>query len=501
VLIGRRLAGSYNKAFRLTLDDSIRVVARLPCPLAGPSYLVTASEVATLQFAWEVLNIPVPRVFTWSGAQRNSVNRVGTDYIIMEEVAGVRLGLRWTEFLHSDEVKPILTSLLDVEAKFQHLRFSHIGSLYFKDDVSEDLQSLPLFSNNKDATIAQLSEKYRIGPLIDRQWWRGERARLDLDRGPCKSFPQISCNFIADFVTFIPGANATAYFVAAAKNEQKIIDQVDITSTRYRRHPLHDKTVHSKLLTMYLAAVPFIMPPDDSDICAPTLWHPDLSLGNLFVSETGPAALQGIIDWQHTSILPYFSFLSMPSAFAYEGDKIDMSGILPGPLPSDLDGRTPKEQAEYRMHLRLANRHKWYQGKSLTARKVAVLRLPHANQLAMLPTFVLRAWSDSALDLRHALFILHERWADIAGPSVPCPIQFSVEERKEHERQLWCFERYEAAMEVARSTLGYEGDGLVGHQDYDQIQRAIGRFGTAWEEGLTGSPFPFKDGEYSYFLS
>jgi hypothetical protein len=160
----------------------------LPCPLAGPSYLVTASEVATLQFTREVLDIPVPRVLTWSGAERNSVNRVGTDYIIMEEVPGVCLGLRWTNFLHSDEVKPILSSLLDVEAKFQRIRFSHIGSLYFKEDVSEELQSFPLFSENKDSHIAQFSERYRIGPLIDRQWWRGERARLDLDRGPCKCF-------------------------------------------------------------------------------------------------------------------------------------------------------------------------------------------------------------------------------------------------------------------------------------------------------------------------
>ena len=153
----------------------------------GPSYLVTASEVATLQFAREVLDIPVPRVLTWSGAEPNSVNCVGADYIIMEEVAGVRLGLRWTNFLHSDEVKPILTNLLDVEAKFQRLRFSHIGSLYFKEDVKE-LQSFPLFSENKDAHIAQFSEKYRVGPLIDRQWWRGERAQMDLDRGPCRCF-------------------------------------------------------------------------------------------------------------------------------------------------------------------------------------------------------------------------------------------------------------------------------------------------------------------------
>ncbi|KIM74863.1 hypothetical protein PILCRDRAFT_37252, partial [Piloderma croceum F 1598] len=52
--------GSNNKAFCLTLDDSLRVIAHLPCPLAGPSYLMTASEVVTLHFAREVLKLPVP---------------------------------------------------------------------------------------------------------------------------------------------------------------------------------------------------------------------------------------------------------------------------------------------------------------------------------------------------------------------------------------------------------------------------------------------------------
>ena len=73
-----------------------------------------------------------------------------------------------------------------------------------------------------------------------------------------------------------------------------------------------------------------------------------------------------------------------------------------------------------------------------TARQVATLRLPHANQLEMLPTLVLRAWSDGALDfdLRHTLLILRERWTNIAGQGTPCPIEFSAEERAEHERQL-----------------------------------------------------------------
>ena len=156
-----------------------------------------------------------------------------------------------------------------MEAKFQRLRFSHIGSLYFKEDVKE-LQSFPLFSENKDAHIAQFSEKCRIGPLIERQWWRGERAHMVAP-------VSVLLDHLNQFLIFDPGPNATAYFTAAAKNEQKVLDRIDLTSNRYRRYPLHDRTVHSKLLAMYLAAVPYIMPPNDSDICAPTLWHPDLS--------------------------------------------------------------------------------------------------------------------------------------------------------------------------------------------------------------------------------
>jgi hypothetical protein len=163
------------------------VIARIPCPLAGPSYLVTASEVATLDFARIVLQLPVPRVITWSGAKRGEPNLVGAEYIIMEEVPGVPLGRRWTQLPHASDVRPIMRSILDIEAKFESIRFSQIGSLYFKEDVSEDLRARPLLSGTVDPTIQHLAEKYRIGPLADYQWWRSERARMTLDRGPCES--------------------------------------------------------------------------------------------------------------------------------------------------------------------------------------------------------------------------------------------------------------------------------------------------------------------------
>lgn len=42
--------GSFNKTFRLTMDNGSAVIARLPHPIAGPKYYTTASEVATMDF-------------------------------------------------------------------------------------------------------------------------------------------------------------------------------------------------------------------------------------------------------------------------------------------------------------------------------------------------------------------------------------------------------------------------------------------------------------------
>ena len=44
-------------------------------------------------------------------------------------------------------------------------------------------------------------------------------------------------------------------------------------------------------------------------------------------------------------------------------------------------------------------------------------------------------------------------------------------------------------------------DGWVGHENYDAVQKLIGELEETWDENISGSPFPFKDGEHSYFLS
>lgn len=42
--------GSFNKTFKLSMDNGLNVIARIPHPIAGPEYYTTASEVATMEF-------------------------------------------------------------------------------------------------------------------------------------------------------------------------------------------------------------------------------------------------------------------------------------------------------------------------------------------------------------------------------------------------------------------------------------------------------------------
>lgn len=188
--------GSYNKVFALNFDNGVEAIARIPTALAGAPFFTTASEVATLEFVREVLGIRAPRVFAWS-ADSTAKNPVGTEYIIMEKISGVESHHRWTHIAKGPEVFPLLDGVFNIEHSFEGAPFSQIGSLYFRDDVRADLRDRPLFrpgSLPEDDTelyrrLNAAKDKYRVGPIADRQWWRSDRAQVTHDHGPCKLNP------------------------------------------------------------------------------------------------------------------------------------------------------------------------------------------------------------------------------------------------------------------------------------------------------------------------
>lgn len=101
------------------MEDGKRVIAKIPHPNAGPRVLTTASEVATMEFARNILEIPVPRVLAWSATDQNPVQ---SEYIIMEEASGHQLHEVWPQ-LPLRKRCDIIREIVDVEAKLLSVSF------------------------------------------------------------------------------------------------------------------------------------------------------------------------------------------------------------------------------------------------------------------------------------------------------------------------------------------------------------------------------------------
>lgn len=174
---------------------------RIPCSVAGKLEQITASEAATMSYIserWaqkpsECMPSP-PKVITWSATYQNPAE---TPYIIVDYAEGVTLESRWPH-IQGESAVAALTSMVELEYALLHDVFSQAGSLYFADDVSEELRSRPLYPSDVLATgdqlTTELAAKYRIGPAANREWWRGDYEWVEADRGPCKfAYPTLYC--------------------------------------------------------------------------------------------------------------------------------------------------------------------------------------------------------------------------------------------------------------------------------------------------------------------
>lgn len=75
--------GAANKVMTATVGRQ-RFIVKIPDPVV-PRRLITASEVATLEFLRAELEFPVPKVLAWSDSNDNPVR---CEYIILEEAVG-----------------------------------------------------------------------------------------------------------------------------------------------------------------------------------------------------------------------------------------------------------------------------------------------------------------------------------------------------------------------------------------------------------------------------
>lgn len=168
--------GAANRAFVLEFRDGFRLVVRIPYPVTPPARLVVASEAATMTF-FRAKGIQVPEIYGYSASANNPAQ---TEYIFMEFSAGMQLSTVWPD-MDESEMLGFVRSLVGLEARLFNLRLPANGSLYFLQDLPNDVAKVAVSPEDCNRPGA-----FYIGPSTYLDLWYGRRGGLRVDRGPCK---------------------------------------------------------------------------------------------------------------------------------------------------------------------------------------------------------------------------------------------------------------------------------------------------------------------------
>ncbi|CEL11211.1 hypothetical protein ASPCAL14314 [Aspergillus calidoustus] len=390
--------GNFNKIFRLTMDNGKNVIARIPHPIAGPHRFMTASE------ARSVLGIPTPQIFAWSADPSNPVQ---SEYIIMAEAPGVQLDSVWSD-LSLEQRVAIMKDLVSLEKKMSSASFSRYGSLYYTSENIPGAKSVEVQGNVSVDLRNAATRQFCLGPIAEREWWRGERATMDIDRGPW-DHPQ-DCA------------------ISVAHREIKWIEQFAVPK------PDNDPLVPSKtqnspgnqisLLQRYLQVAPYLLP-SDSDVVASHIWHTDLHAGNIFI-DINTCQISSVIDWQGIWAAPLILQARHPRLVQYDGELI----LKPPTSFKDLEAGEKS-----RIRDNMSRSIILYLYEQTIAKEVPILHkvLHFSNGRTRCEPIIFAGdtWEDDIIPLRESLIRIEKYW-DEFGFDFPCPFHFTEDELRKH---------------------------------------------------------------------
>ncbi|KAG9118900.1 Phosphotransferase enzyme [Ceratobasidium sp. 392] len=454
--------GSYNKVFLLQFDNNTEVVAKIPTQLIPPFY-TTASEVATMDFARSVLRLPVPQVLTWSA--RADSTPVGVEFIIMNRCEGTELRKRWDN-MTGEDASSVIDQVLQAEHKFGKYKFSQIGSIYYKEDVEPALRERRLYADGFPDDDE--SERFRIGPSTEWALWRGGRARLEVDRGP---WPDVQ-SYVRGVVKIHQAWLASCARPYRVNVPPRTLDDMD-------------PCAHSRLLEKLTTLCPGLLPP--LDLCAHVLWHKDLHAKNILVTKSSPPSIT-LIDWQSTSVGPFFQQATFALFAQYHGDsRIDL--FNGAHLPNNFDGLAWHEKIYLKHQRRLALRHLYY------SMHVEPSSLNAQNWSRLVPLRAAideagRTWDLGLGTLREHLLSLASVW----GTETPCPFAVGRAKREMHEQEQARIRTYQEYAKKLYRHLEAEGDGWIPKERYEDACAMNEEQRLNWDENGARGPYPIKDG-------
>lgn len=221
-----------------------------------------------------------------------------------------------------------------------------------------------------------------------------------------------------------------------------------------------------RLLSLHRAVGSVLIPKPSAsgNLARPFLWHTDLHNGNIFISSEGKVS--GIIDWQHTPILPLFCRVVLPRSMEI-GEK-DMIFEL----PSDFKFRSEREKFELRNKFRASMLKRHYMAATkekipevndfLTVNEVGAIRKQTFGTVG--GSF---EHSTDVILLREHLLRMQLAWNKLIsshGNEMDCPISINGDELSRHQAdgKIWT----DFKNDLQARTIPVSHDGWVPKQDF-----------------------------------
>ncbi|KAJ5783417.1 Aminoglycoside phosphotransferase [Penicillium psychrosexuale] len=438
--------GNFNKVFLLTMDDGKEIIAKLPNPNAGPQYFTTASEVATMDFVRNVLNIPAPMVYAWSP----STEEIGSEYIIMEKSRGVELSKLWDDLRGPDKLQ-IVQKLAEFEKALVSTPFPMYGSLYYADNL-RDIHSNQMIELGDTKTV---DEQFAVGPTTNRTFFDDGRDAVDVHRGPWASLEDYAC--------------ARAHReLACLRTLKRFPRQQGLFYGPGQYQPTAQRK--QETLWNYLKVAKYLSP-EKKEISKPALWHPDLHGDNIFVNPDQPTEILSIIDWQAVNLSPLFLQARHPALIEFDGPiPVGLQSIS---LPKNFDELSAEEQLEAKKLRAAQSLYKLYDIQMMQhCPEIAAALQFRDSLLGQITGLSGSLFSDGEPIVQGMLIRLQEEWATHVGSSIPCPLSFTDEDKEKQKEDERKWASSVVLLEEFLDQVGvYRGwDGWVNHGSYEHFK-------------------------------
>jgi hypothetical protein len=235
----------------------------------------------------------------------------------------------------------------------------------------------------------------------------------------------------------------------------------------YREQPPSD---HIEILDHYLRIASSLVPRDPA-LSHFRIRHPDFQPSNIIVSISPDSILNvvGIIDWQHTSILPLFLLAGIPQQLQNHNDtgwEYMTRPSLPENLGDFDENRQNMEMELYRR--RLVHYHYVKNTEEYNERHYTALTESMGMFRRRLFCYAGYPWEGESLELKVALIQATKEWKTLTEEATPCPVVFDPDDvRKtlhmdEEQRQV------DDSLEAFEDVIGHGPEGWVPVEYYEE---------------------------------